>query len=507
MKRGKVYLVGAGPGDIGLITVKGLKIIEKADVIVHDFLANRRLFSFARDDVVIIDAGKRGGKHLMSQEEINRLLIEKAKKGKMVVRLKGGDPFIFGRGAEEAEELAKAGVEFELVPGVTSAISVPAYAGIPLTHRRINSTVAFITGHEDPEKEKSSIIWEKLATACDTLVFLMGVKNLPKIVNNLIKYGRKTHTPCAVIRWGTTPSQRTVISSLSEIVEKVKKEGITAPAIFVVGDVVKLREKLNWFEKKPLFGKKIIVTRAREQASEFANLLEEFGAFVIQFPTIKISPPSDPYPLKKAVKNLEQYDWIIFTSVNGVKFFFDTLFEMNKDVRELKGIKLCAIGPGTKDALAKRSLKVDLMPDEYRAEAIAELFEKEDISNKKILIPRAKEARKVLPEMLEKMGAYVDIVEAYQTLAVADDPDKILSLIKENKIDMITFTSSSTVKNFFSILNKEDKEIIKDTSIACIGPITANTLKGFGFSPAIIPEKYTINSMVDAIVKFYQKKE
>ncbi|MGD9031661.1 MAG: uroporphyrinogen-III C-methyltransferase, partial [Desulfobacteraceae bacterium] len=415
-KKGIVYLVGAGPGDPGLLTLKAKACLEEADAVIYDYLANEAFLDHADKKAEMIYVGKKGGEHTLSQEEINKLIVDKAQKGLTVVRLKGGDPFIFGRGGEEAEELVKAGVSFEVVPGVTSAIAVPAYAGIPLTHRDYTSTVAFITGHEDPRKETSSIAWDKLATSVGTLVFLMGVGNLPQIAKRLMAHGRSPDTPVALIQRGTVPEQKTVVGRLQDIAERAQSEGLKPPAIIVVGDIVNLREQLNWFENKPLFGKRIVVTRAREQASGFLAHLNALGAACIEFPTIQVVPPKSWDPLDRAVMRLERYQWLLFTSVNGVKYFFKRLEDLGLDMRELRDMKVGAIGPKTAEAVYKKGIRPDLVPEEYRAEAVVEAFKKWDVKGVKILLPRAAKAREVLPVELVKLGANVDEIPAYETV-------------------------------------------------------------------------------------------
>lgn len=506
-KKGKVYLVGAGPGDPGLITVKGRECIERADVVVYDYLASPSLLNYAKNTSEIIYVGKQGGDHTLSQDGINALIVEKAKKGLTVTRLKGGDPFIFGRGAEEAEVLIENGISFEVVPGVTSAIAAPAYAGIPLTHRSFTSTVAFVTGHEDPEKAESGINWESLAKGIGTIVFLMGVKNLPNIVTRLMNHGMPADTPVALVRWGTTPKQTSVVGTLEDIVESVKAAGLKSPAIIIIGNVVKLKDKMDWFEKKPLFGKRIIVTRAREQASDLVGMLSDLGAECLEFPTIKVEPPDDFRPLDKAIENLSKYDWIIFTSVNGVDFFFKRLFTNGMDMRSFHKIKTAVIGPATSGRLFCYGLKSDVVPESYRAESVVDAFRKENLKGKKILLPRAEEARAILPEELSKMGAAVDEITAYRTRAVTDEASDLIKEFQNKTIDLITFTSSSTVKNFAALIPKDMFEgLIKDVTIAAIGPITADTAKEMGLHVSIISESFTIPGLCDAILKHYVKK-
>ncbi|MFQ5454745.1 MAG: uroporphyrinogen-III C-methyltransferase [Nitrospirota bacterium] len=505
MKRGKVYLVGSGPGDPKLITLRGIECIKSADVIIYDYLANERLLTYSKDSAEIIYVGKKGGDHTLPQYSINQLIIQKVKEGKIVARLKGGDPFVFGRGGEEAEELADAGMEFEIVPGVTSAIACPAYAGIPLTHRLFTSTAAFITGHEDPTKDDSNIAWDKIATGIGTLVFLMGMSNLSKIVKNLIRYGRDPRTPVALVRWGTLPEQKTVTGTLEDIVSLSEKNNIRPPVVIIVGDVIKLKEKLNWFEKRPLFGKKIVVTRAREQASAFADLLSLYGAEPIEFPTIQVVPPESWSDLDEAISKIEGFDWIIFTSVNGVRYFIERLRANKRDIRILKGIKICTIGPKTKDEIERYSISPDLVPAEYRAEAIIEQMGRKGIRDKKILIPRAEVAREILPEELTRMGAVVEVKTAYKTVRPDGNIGRVRELFREKKISVITFTSSSTVKNFVEAFSKEDvSRITEGAIIASIGPITAKTAQEYGIKTDIMPQEYIIPALTEAIAEYYR---
>jgi len=505
--KGKVFLVGAGPGDPGLITIKGLECIRNADVIIYDYLASPALLSHAPEQTEIIYVGKKGGDHTLSQERINELIVEKAGSGLTVTRLKGGDPFIFGRGGEEAEILVKENIPFEIVPGVTSAIAAPAYAGIPLTHRKFTSTVAFVTGHEDPGKTESSIDWESLSKGVGTIVFLMGVKNLPQIVGQLTEYGMPSDTPIALVRWGTTSQQITVTGTLENIVEQVNEAGLKAPAIIVVGEVVSLRETLKWFENRPLFGKRIIVTRAREQASDLVKLLSDAGAECLEFPTIKVEPPGDWNPLDQAIERLSSYDWLVFTSVNGVKFFFDRLFEYGRDVRALSHLRTAVIGPATEKRLFDFGIRSDIVPESYRAESIVEAFRNENVTGIKILLPRAKDARSVLPVELRKMGAHVDEISVYHTSTVTENSGILLQYLEEDAVDLITFTSSSTVKNFKTLLPPEKfEELIKKVKVASIGPVTTETAKELGFEVHITAETYTIPGLCNTILQYYNKK-
>lgn len=501
---GKVFLIGAGPGDPGLITVKGLGCIAAADVVVYDYLASPALLAHARPDAQIIYVGKKGGEHTLPQDGINALIVEKAAQGKVVARLKGGDPFIFGRGGEEAEVLIDAGIPFEVVPGVTAAIGASAYAGIPLTHRDYTSHVAFVTGHEDPTKTESSMDWKALATGIGTLVFFMGVKNLPTIAANLVANGRAPDTPVAVIRWGTTPRQKTVTGTLATIVDDTQRAGIKAPAIIIVGGVVKLRQTMQWFEKRPLLGRRILVTRAREQASDLIQQLTDHGAECIQYPTIRVAPPADWTPVDRAIEALGRYDWIVFTSVNGVDFFFRRLFEKGRDVRALGHIKTAAIGPATADRLKGWGLGCDIIPQSYRAESVVEAFAALPVKASLILLPRAKEARSVLPVELTRMGATVDEVTVYETRQADDNTADLVDRLAAGNIDMVTFTSSSTVKNFHRLLPPgQVAELMQNVTVASIGPITTQTARDLGLTVAIEAESYTIAGLVRAILNHH----
>lgn len=503
MKKGKVYLIGAGPGDIKLITVKGLECIQKADVIVYDRLANPRLLSYRRADAELIYVGKSPDRHTLTQDEINQVLVEEGLKGKIVARLKGGDPYVFGRGGEEGEELRKAGIAFEEVPGITSAISVPAYAGIPITHRDFTSTFTVITGHEEPGKETSNVNWPRLAQDPGTLVFLMGVGNLPQIVEKLMHNGKDAQTPIALIRWGTRPEQRVVTGTLENIVAVVEKAGIKSPAIIIIGQVVTLRDTLRWFEDKPLFGKRILVTRTREQASVLSEKLEDLGAEAWEYPTIKIKEPDDLAALDQAVTNAGTYNWIIFTSVNGVKAFFQRLQAQKLDIRSLKDAKICAIGPKTAEELEQRGLLVDVMPEVFRAEAVVKALAGRIQAGDKVLLPRADLARQVLVDCLAQFGAVVDEVIAYQTvLADAIDTQLLLEKLQAGDIHVLTFTSSSTVTNFLHLLG-EHNDLLSGITVACIGPITAETAEKNGLHVDICAETYTIDGLVQAIQDYF----
>lgn len=505
MAKGKVYLVGAGPGDPGLITVKALEAIREADCIVYDYLANEAFLVHARPEAEIIYVGKKGGDHTLSQEEINRLLVEKARQGKVVCRLKGGDPFVFGRGGEEAEEIVAAGIPFEVVPGVTAAVAVPAYAGIPLTHRELTSAVAFVTGHEDPTKERSAIDWAALARV-GTLVFFMGVKNLPHIARSLISAGKSPQTSVAVIRWGTLPRQKTVVGHLENIAEEVRRAGLKAPAIIVVGDVVSLRDKLAWFENRPLFGLRVLVTRTREQASDLSARLYALGAEPVEFPTIKTVAPDDYGPLDEAISALESFSWVIFTSANGVRFFFKRLFALGYDVRQLKGVRLAAIGEKTAEALKGYGLVADLVPKQYRAEGLIEALGKETLSGARILIPRALEAREILPVKLREQGAEVVVAPAYKTIRPSGGAERLKRILEEG-LDVVTFTSSSTVRNFVAMIGGPEaaSNLLSGVKVASIGPITSQTARELGLKVDIEPQTYTIAALVEAIRGYFSR--
>lgn len=505
MKYGTVYLVGAGPGDPGLITLKGLDCIKKADVIVYDRLSSPRLLSYAKPGAELIYAGKSPVKHALKQGEINEVLISMARAGKTVTRLKGGDPFVFGRGGEEAEFLLAHGVSFEVVPGVTSGIAVPAYAGIPVTHRNFNSTVAFITGNEDPSKEETSISWEKISTGCETLVFYMGMANLSRIVEQLTTNGRSPDTPVAIIRWGTRPEQQTVTGTLANIAERAREAKMGHPAIIVVGEVVSLRDKLKWFEQKPLFGRRILVTRARSQASVFAEKIESLGAEPWEFPTIEIADPEDTALLDQAITEIDSYDWLILTSVNGVQYFMSRIRRLRTDIRRLNRVKIVAIGPKTREEIEKYGIFCEFMPEEFVAEAIIEIMKGKDIKGRKVLLPRADIARKVLPETLRSMGAEVDEVTAYRTVAGAGNTGELIKLLEDKRIHAVTFTSSSTVKNFMKKLGVENAGLLEGVAVACIGPITSATARELGLNVDIEASEYTIDGLVEAILKYYGK--
>ena len=503
---GKVFLVGAGPGDPRLLTVGAMNCLREADVVVYDHLADESILAHVPHGAERIYVGKQSCKHTMRQEDINVLLADKAQEGKTVVRLKGGDPFVFGRGGEEALVLLERGVPFEVLPGVTSAISVPAYAGIPVTHRGVAVSFAVITGHEDPTKAESHIRWKHLATGVDTLVFLMGVANLPVITKNLIDNGRPADTPAAIIRWGTRADQETYVTTVGEAAEMVRRDGIRPPAIFIVGDVVKLREQLRWFDRadiRPLHGKRILVTRARAQASALTEKLTALGASCIETPVIRIAAPADDYAaLDHAIGELHSYHWVIFTSVNGVEHFFARLAHAEKDTRALGYAKVAAIGSATAEALRAYGIHADLVPKEFRAEAVVEALKDILPARARILLPRAQEARDVLPESLRTYGAMVDVVAAYETVPELDGGAELAARLTNGEIDFVTFTSSSTVKNLVQQLGNITP--LQQVKIACIGPVTADTARNFALEPDIVAETYTIDGLVNAIKEYVQ---
>ena len=496
MKRGKVYLIGAGPGDIGLLTIKGFKCLQKAEAVVYDFHLNAQILNYINHEAEFIYAGKRGGHHAMTQDEINQALVNKAKEGKIVCRLKGGDPFIFGRGGEEAEELVKEGIEFEIIPGVSSSIAAPAYAGIPLTHRKYSSSFAVITGNEDITKPESTIEWAKLAYGFDTLVFLMGVKNLSAITSKLIEHGKSPDTPAAVVRWGTRPDMKTVVSDLKNIANIVKEENIRPPAVMVIGNVVKLRETLKWYENKPLFGQRVLVTR---EYTEDYSPLEDLGAEIFEFPTIKIAPPENYKELDETIEKIETYNWLIFTSANGFQYFIQRLLDKEKDIRDLKGIKICAIGTKTAGKINNYGIKVDLIPEEFNAEGLIKAFG-QNLKGIKILLPRAEKAREIFPGKVSELGGEIDTPVAYRAIKPEKHGKRLKRFLKEGRITIATFTSAATFNNFIDIMGDDALDVLKDVTIAVIGPVTAKAIEKAGLKVSIMPEEATIKAMVDEII-------
>ncbi len=499
-KKGKCFLVGAGPGDLGLVTLRAKELIGQADVIVYDALCNSEMLAWAKETAESIFAGKRASEQTLGQNKINETLIEKARAGKLVVRLKGGDPFVFGRGAEEAEALAGAGIEFEVVPGITSAIAAPAYAGIPVTDRGATSHVTFFTGHEDPTKGESAIDFTALAKLGGTQVMLMGVERLGAITREMLAAGSAPDLPAALVRWGTTGAQRTIVGTLENIAQRARERGMEAPAIAIFGAVVSLRKKLEWFEKRPLFGKRIVVTRTRKQAGVLSAQLRALGAEVIELATIRIEPPTNLREFAELVQEAHNYDWIIFTSPNGVDSFFDIFSKLYDDAREIGGAKIAAIGPATAQRVKDFHLHVDLQPEEFVAEALVKEFQKQGgIENLKILVARAEQARDLLPKALAGMGAIVDEGFAYRTVPETKDVTGARLRLAENGADLITFTSSSTVENFLA-LNLPWPAQMK---VASIGPITSATARARGLKVAVEAKRHDIPGLVEAIEKFY----
>ncbi|MGA6971272.1 MAG: uroporphyrinogen-III C-methyltransferase [Candidatus Binatus sp.] len=501
-KRGRVFLVGAGPGAPDLITIRGADVLSRADVVIYDYLVSPELIRMAPPKATLIYAGKRGGSEKsIEQSELNAMLIEHAQQGRVVVRLKGGDPFIFGRGGEEAEALARAGVAFEVVPGVTSAIAGPAFAGVPLTHREHGSFVAFVTGHEDESKgERSTVPWNELAAAAGrggTLVILMATARMRATLDRILAAGLPPETPAVAVQWATTAAQKTVSATLATLADESAREGIGAPAVIIVGQPAGLREHLKWVERMPLFGRTIVVTRSRATASEFATSLRRLGAEVVEFPTIETAPPRSYAPLDRAIKAVGTFDWIIFTSAIGVESFIERLKSRGHDIRELGHASIAAIGPATAARLADYALRVTAVPDEYRAEQIIPAIGIKQIRGKRFLIPRAEVAREALPEILRDKGAKeVVVAPAYRTIKPKGaQVERMRELLASGSIDLVTFTSSSTVTNFCELIGASAKGI----KAAAIGPITAATAEERGFDVVVKAEQYTIDGLIEGI--------
>ncbi|KUK36778.1 MAG: uroporphyrinogen methyltransferase / synthase [Thermacetogenium sp.] len=494
--KGVVYLVGAGPGDPSLLTLKGLWCLERADVVIYDRLLCEYLLAFCRPDAEIIYVGKRTDCHTVPQEGINLLLAEKAEKGKTVCRLKGGDPFVFGRGGEEAAFLAERGIPFEIVPGVSSAVAVPAYAGIPVTHRDWASALAIVTGH----RRQGGVLLPVRDTGNATAVFLMGFENLPAIVSSLLNEGWSGKTPAALIQWGTRADQQTVTGVLSDIEKRAQEAGIASPAVLVVGNVVRLREMLGWSERRPLFGKRILITRPRHQALRMAQEIIMLGGEPLCLPTIELVPADEGLP-ERIREQLPDYEWVIFTSANGVAFFLECLKKQQIDLRSLKG-KLAAIGPATARALEERGLQVALQPREYRAEALLEELKKHISVGCRVLIPRAAMAREVLPEGLRECGAAVDVLPVYRTVPAGERERRwVEEQLLTGRVHYLTFTSSSTVQNFVNLFQPDELALIgKHTRIACVGPVTAATAHQAGLRVDVVSREYTIAGLLDAIL-------
>ena len=499
--KGIVYLVGAGPGDAGLLTMRGAELLGRADVVVYDALVNADLLRLAPRGAEIIYGGKRAREHAIPQENLNALLVTKAREGKTVVRLKGGDPYVFGRGGEEAEELADAGIEFEVVPGVSSIMAGPNYAGIPLTHRDHCSSFTVVTGHEDPKKEQTSLDFEQLAKIPGTKVVLMGVERIRSLAESLIRHGMPGNTPVGMVRWGTTGQQESIEGTLGTIADVVEKKQFKAPAVTVIGDVVRLRDKLNWAEKRALFGQRIVVTRTREQASQLSRQLLELGAEVLEIPTIRIVPPDDPQDLIDALLGLNVYDWLIFTSPNGVSTFFDYFFKTFDDLRDIGGARIAAIGPATAAKLKELHLKVDLMPAEYLTKKIVSAFQGfESIENLRMCLLRAQVANPELPRTLEEKGAIVDDIACYKTVPETEDRNGAAARMLEVGADWITFTSSSTVENFHARFDLPKLlQRFPRTRLASIGPETSKALVALGLKAAVEAREHTIDGLVAAL--------
>lgn len=520
-RKGKVYLIGAGPGDPGLLTLKGRACLEAAEVVVYDRLAGERILNWVAPGAELIYVGKESSHHAMTQDQINAVLAEKAAAGKVVARLKGGDPYVFGRGGEEAEYLRERGLSFEVVPGVSSSIAAPAYAGIPVTHRGVASSFSVITGHEDPRKAVSALNWDKLATATDTLIFLMGMENLPGIVQRLTEHGRPASTPVALVRWGTTLKQETLTGTLTDIVARAEAQAFGSPAVIVVGEVVGLRPTLNWFENQPLFGRRVVVTRARAQASRLSDELAGLGAEPLEFPAIRIAPPEDGGPLEQAAAAVGTYQWAVFTSANGVEAFFAALGGVGKDARAFGGVKVAAIGSETAAALRSHGLVSDVVPGEFRAEGLLEALP-EQLAGQRILLARAAEAREVLPQELRQRGAVVDEVAAYQTVAGegGDRARELVEAFTAGEVAAVTFTSSSTVRFFLAQLGEAAapgapqeerlaaaRRLLDGVVLASIGPVTTETARKLGLNIAIEAAEYTIPGLVAALVEHFRLQD
>jgi uroporphyrinogen III methyltransferase / synthase len=499
-----IYLVGSGPGDPGLFTLKGVRCMQEADAVVYDRLAPRDLLGYANPEAEKIYVGKKPGNPTMSQEEINDLLVEKGRSGMTVVRLKGGDPYIFGRGGEEALALRRAELPFEVVPGVTSGVAAPAYAGIPVTHRNVATSVAFVTGHEDPTKGSPDVDWKELANGADTLVLYMGVGRLEEISKGLIAGGRNPDTPVACVRWGTLPEQRTITGTLLDIADRVTEAGLKPPAIIVVGEVVALRENgLDWYERRPLFGRRVVVTRARTQAGELSRDLERLGAEVYEFPTIEITPPEDFGPLDAAIRDLDSFSLIVFTSVNGVEAFFGRLQYHGLDLRSVpRDAKVAAIGPATAERIEGAGLRVDVIPEVYRAEALIDALGTGSLAGERILIPRAKVAREILPEKLREAGAEVVVPPAYESVPSSEGKEEVSLRLQSGEIDCVTFTASSTVENFVGAFGAEEAaRLLAESKVACIGPITAGTARKYGLRVDARAKEYTIPGLIEVVAR------
>ena len=495
MIAGAVYLVGAGPGDPRLLTFRAAELLASADVVVLDALVSKEITARVSKSAQIIFAGKRASAHTLPQDKINQLLIDEAKKGRKVVRLKGGDPFVFGRGGEEAEELIAAGVPVEIVPGISSAIAGPAYAGIPVTHRSYATSVTLVTGHE-ADDGSTGIKWPALAQLDGTIVFMMGFANLPLISRKLIEHGMPAERFAAVISNGTRPDQRTIIGTLRNIEQRVAEAKLATPALIVVGDVVKLHEVINWFESKPLFGKRVVVTRAREQASTLVQLLTDSGANVLQVPAIQTVPPESFDSLDRAIGGT--YDLLVFTSANGVRAFFE---RKKDDARSLAGTRIAAVGESTAEELRRFGIKPDIIPDKFQSIALLPLLDS-DLRGKRIAVIRAESGSDDLIDELRRRGAGADLAVAYRTVAVHDDVSELRELIANDAVDIVTFTSGSTVTNFFDVLSADERKRVFDRAlIASIGPVTSQAIAKYGRPPDIESKSASVAALHDAVVE------
>lgn len=493
-RAGVVYLVGAGPGDPGLMTTRSLELIAAADAIFYDRLIPPGALDGAREDAELVYVGKQPGVPSVPQEEIGERLIEAARAGRSVVRLKGGDPFVFGRGGEEGEALREAGVEFEVVPGVTAGVAATAYAGIPVTHRDDASAVAFVTGHEDPEKDESALDWEALARFPGTLVFYMGVKRLARNAAALIEAGRDAGEPAAAIERGTWPGQRTVEATLGTIAEAVEREAVKAPALIVVGEVARRRAELEWLERRPLHGRRVVVTRARAQASGLASTLRELGAEVVELPAIRIEPRIENEEVLKAAGAVGAYELLCLTSPNGVRLLFEAMEAAGLDSRALAGVTVAAIGPGTARALSERGVLADVVPERFVAEGLIEALEDTEVDGARVLIARAAEARDVLPDALRERGAEVDVVALYETVREEANEEEIEAA---QEADYITFTSSSTVTNLTAALGDR---FPSSARIVSIGPITSDTVRNAGLEVDVEAKRHDIDGLLEALL-------
>ena len=507
MRRPQVFLIGAGPGDPGLITARGLECLRRADVVLHDHLVHERLLRHARPGAEVIDVGT-AAPHPMAQEAICYLLAEKAREGKVVARLKWGDPFVFDRGGEEALFLHEQGVAFEVIPGVPASIGVPAYAGVPITYPGGGDTITIVRGYEDESRTVPNVDWAAVGRLDGTLVCYAGAHQLPRILDALIAHGWATDTPAMIVWNGTLTSQVSAAGTLAELVEHVHDNPPRLPAILVVGRVVGFRDHLRWFDARPLFGKRVLVTRPREQAGELCDALALLGAEPIEAPMIRIAPPEDIAPLQTAVSRASEFDWIVFTSGNAVQIFMETLLAGNQDVRALKGPKLCTVGTSTAEKLTTFGIKVDLVPAEFRAEGLVQaLAAQGSLQGARVLFPRGDIAREVVAEELRNEGAEVTEVIAYRTiiedLQREGEPD-IYGMLLERKIDVVTFTSGSAVRNFAKVFGEEQAaDLLRNTEVAVIGPVTAHAAQQLGIRASIQPAAYSVSALVDAIAAHY----